>query len=209
MAITKKLRHQDYTVAWVCALPMEMAAAKAMLDEIHTKLSQPPTDPNTYTLGAICSHNVVIACLPFGVYGTTSATTVVSHMISFGIKIPDASAASTTNILNRGTGNLGNSATTCKSSYSSHQPTFTLVNFFNQGPAINTVGKLNNVTNPVGQTAVPNTNSKTGGNDSSSEGSSGLLELVANVKAGSAPSLGNWIWVGGDWGSLGNGGISL
>jgi len=126
---------------------------------------------------------------------------------SFGIEIPDASAAGTTNALNGGTGNLGDSAATCKSSYSGRQPTFILVDFFDQGPAIGTVDKLNNVTNPVGRTAVPNTNSEAGGNDSS--GSSGLSALVANVKAGSTPSLGNWIWVGGDWESLGNGGISL
>lgn len=128
---------------------------------------------------------------------------------SFGIEIPDASAAGTTNALNGGTGNLGDAAATCKSSYSDRQPTFILVDFFDQGPAIDTVDKLNNVTNPVGRTAVPNTNSEAGGSDSSSGGSSGLSELVANVKAGSTPSLGNWIWVGGDWGSLGNGGISI
>jgi hypothetical protein len=30
----RSLCHYDYTVAWVCALPLEMAAAKSMLDEI-------------------------------------------------------------------------------------------------------------------------------------------------------------------------------
>lgn len=63
----------DYTVAWICALPLEMAAAKAMLDELHAPLSQPPTNHNTYTLSTLSGHNVVIACLPSGVYGTTSA----------------------------------------------------------------------------------------------------------------------------------------
>lgn len=69
-------------MGWICALPLEMAAAKAMLDETHTRLSQPSTDHNAYTLGEICGHNVVIACLPSGVYGTTSAATVLSQMIS-------------------------------------------------------------------------------------------------------------------------------
>ena len=27
--------YQDYTVGWICALPTEMAAARAMLDELH------------------------------------------------------------------------------------------------------------------------------------------------------------------------------
>ncbi|KNG83199.1 hypothetical protein ANOM_008823 [Aspergillus nomiae NRRL 13137] len=41
----------DYTVAWICALPLEMAAAKVMLDEVHPPLPQPETDHNVYTLG--------------------------------------------------------------------------------------------------------------------------------------------------------------
>ncbi|GKZ26792.1 hypothetical protein AbraCBS73388_003177 [Aspergillus brasiliensis] len=74
--------HDDYTVAWICALPSELAAAKAMLDDVHPPLPQPESDHNVYTLGRIGSHNVVVACLPGGVYGTISATGVVSHMVS-------------------------------------------------------------------------------------------------------------------------------
>ncbi|GMF97349.1 unnamed protein product [Aspergillus oryzae] len=77
----------DYTVAWICALPLEMAAAKAMLDEVHPPLPQPETDHNVYTLGSVSGHNVVVAPLPSGVYGTISASTVVSHMISTYSKI--------------------------------------------------------------------------------------------------------------------------
>jgi hypothetical protein len=76
------LSHDDYAVAWVCALPLEMAAAKIMLKETHESLSQPPTDPNSYTLGTLSGHNIVIACLPSGVYGTTSATAVLAKMHS-------------------------------------------------------------------------------------------------------------------------------
>ncbi|KAB8253480.1 purine and uridine phosphorylase [Aspergillus pseudonomiae] len=72
----------NYTVAWICALPLEMAAAKAMLDEVHPPLPQPETDHNVYTLGRVSNHNVVVACLPGGVYGTISAAAVASHMIS-------------------------------------------------------------------------------------------------------------------------------
>ncbi|KAE8390298.1 nucleoside phosphorylase domain-containing protein [Aspergillus alliaceus] len=72
----------DYTVAWICALPLEMAAAKVMLDEVHPPLPQPETDHNVYTLGRVSNHNVVVACLPGGVYGTISATAVASHMVS-------------------------------------------------------------------------------------------------------------------------------
>jgi nucleoside phosphorylase len=74
--------HYDYTVAWISALPLEMAAARQMFDQFHDRLPQPLTDTNTYILGSICGHNVVLACLPSGVYGTTSAATVVAQMRS-------------------------------------------------------------------------------------------------------------------------------
>ncbi|KAL4874203.1 nucleoside phosphorylase domain-containing protein [Aspergillus karnatakaensis] len=73
--------HGDYTIAWICALPLEMAAAKLMLERIHPLLSQPQTDHNVYTLGSISGHNIVIACLPSGVYGTTSAAIVLDQML--------------------------------------------------------------------------------------------------------------------------------
>jgi nucleoside phosphorylase len=93
MPSLKKLSHSNYTAGWICALPLEMAAATAMLDECHESLSQSPSDENTYTLGEISGHNVVIACLPVGVYGTTSATTVAAQMrltfpaIRFGLMV--------------------------------------------------------------------------------------------------------------------------
>ena len=79
---TVTMRNHDYTVAWVCALPLEMAAAKAMLDEIHSDLPTSSNDQNTYVLGRIRAHNVAIACLPSGIYGTISAATVANQMLS-------------------------------------------------------------------------------------------------------------------------------
>ncbi|KAJ5802105.1 uncharacterized protein N7503_004555 [Penicillium pulvis] len=70
----------DYTIGWICALPLEMAAAKAALDELHPRLPVSPNDHNIYTLGAIKGHNITIACLPSGIYGTTSAGIVASHL---------------------------------------------------------------------------------------------------------------------------------
>ncbi|KAL2813078.1 hypothetical protein BDW59DRAFT_176835 [Aspergillus cavernicola] len=75
------LSHDAYTMAWICALPLEMAAAKLILDEVHANLAQPLTDHNCYTLGSVHSHNIVIACLPSGVYGTISATTILAQML--------------------------------------------------------------------------------------------------------------------------------
>ncbi|CZS79719.1 unnamed protein product [Fusarium graminearum] len=76
-----KLTHNDYTVGWVCVLPKEQTAALAMLDCEHPALPKQPTDKNAYTLGAVGEHNVVIACLPKGMYGTNSAATVAARML--------------------------------------------------------------------------------------------------------------------------------
>lgn len=74
------LTYSDYTIGWICALPLEMAAAKAALDELHPQLPASAGDHNIYTLGAIHGHNIAIACLPYGVYGTTSAAIVAAHL---------------------------------------------------------------------------------------------------------------------------------
>ncbi|KAB8235186.1 uncharacterized protein BDW43DRAFT_299123 [Aspergillus alliaceus] len=76
------LTHDDYTIAWISALPLEMAAASVMLDKTHNPLPQPVTDPNAYVLGELSGHCIVMACLPTCVYGTISAATGMSHMIS-------------------------------------------------------------------------------------------------------------------------------
>ncbi|KAK6500716.1 hypothetical protein TWF506_003480 [Arthrobotrys conoides] len=75
--------HNDYTVGWVCALPKEQAAAIAMLDERHENLPNPPKskDDNSYALGSIGLHNIVIACLPKGKVGIISAASVAMNMI--------------------------------------------------------------------------------------------------------------------------------
>ncbi|KAL2826481.1 purine and uridine phosphorylase [Aspergillus cavernicola] len=72
-----------YTVGWICALPLEMAAAIAMLDEDHGRPShQAATDHNTYRLGQIGDHDVVLGCLPSGVYGMTRAVSVAVQMLA-------------------------------------------------------------------------------------------------------------------------------
>ncbi|RAL17378.1 purine and uridine phosphorylase [Aspergillus homomorphus CBS 101889] len=74
--------HRDYTVGWVCALPRELAAAQAILDEIHLPLPQVSSDQNNYTFGRIGPHNIVMACLPAGVTGTVSAARVANNMMA-------------------------------------------------------------------------------------------------------------------------------
>ena len=77
------LPNDEYMVGWICALPVERAAAEAMLDEKHDQpRRQLSSDHNFYTLGRIGGHNVVITCLPAGVYGTSPAATVATQMQS-------------------------------------------------------------------------------------------------------------------------------
>jgi nucleoside phosphorylase len=58
-----------------------MAAAQALLDEVHKDLVANPRDHNTYALGRIGEHNVVIAGLPSGRYGLASTAAAASHLV--------------------------------------------------------------------------------------------------------------------------------
>lgn len=78
--LEKSLSSMEYTVGWVCALPVELAAAKEMLDEEYLGALRGHDDEDIYTLGKIAEHNVVIACLPAGQYGTNSAAAVAMRM---------------------------------------------------------------------------------------------------------------------------------
>lgn len=77
---SRPLSYEHYNVAWICALPIELAAAKAMLDKIHKNLSRQPNDSNSYSLGSIEEHNIVIACLPYDQYGTVNAASVLNNI---------------------------------------------------------------------------------------------------------------------------------
>ena len=74
---------KDYTIGWICAIKTEYVAAQVFLDEEH---DGPETvslnDNNDYTLGKIGKHNVVIAVLPSGEYGISSAAVVARDMLS-------------------------------------------------------------------------------------------------------------------------------
>jgi nucleoside phosphorylase len=73
---------KDYTVGWICAIETEYTAAQTFFDKEHA----PPDhlsyyDPNHYSLGVIQGHNVVMAVLPDGEYGTSSAASVITNML--------------------------------------------------------------------------------------------------------------------------------
>ena len=73
---------EEYTVGWICAISTEYTAAQAFLDEKHEP-PEPlsPADNNAYTVGIIGKHKVVIAVLPDGEYGISSAAAVAKDML--------------------------------------------------------------------------------------------------------------------------------
>lgn len=85
-----RLSREEYTVGWVCALPLELAAAKGILDEEHDSHQD---DSMIYTLGRLGEHNLVIVCLPGGDTGTNAASVVAAQIahsfpsIRFGMVI--------------------------------------------------------------------------------------------------------------------------
>lgn len=70
-----------YTVGWICAVEAELVAAQLMLDEEHDAPDElPVNDNNSYTLGRIGKHLVVIAALPHWQYGLVTAAAVATNM---------------------------------------------------------------------------------------------------------------------------------
>jgi nucleoside phosphorylase len=93
--MSRPLRREEYTVGWICALPVELAAAQEMLDEEHDDLERDlgDNDENLYALGSIGGHHVVIVCLPAGRIGNNPAAAVATQMratfkgIRFGLMV--------------------------------------------------------------------------------------------------------------------------
>ena len=83
----------DYKIGIICALPLERTAVECMLDRHFDPLLTAPGDNNTYSFGGIGQHNVVIASLGAGDYGTVAAGGVANdlrrsfHGIKLGLMV--------------------------------------------------------------------------------------------------------------------------
>ncbi|KAI1060008.1 hypothetical protein LB506_012617 [Fusarium annulatum] len=75
-----KVQPENYSVGWICALDIELTAAECMLDASHGNCDQDTHDSNTYILGSIGEHNIVLACLPDGGAGNNNAAIVATHL---------------------------------------------------------------------------------------------------------------------------------
>ena len=79
---SKRRTHEDYTIGWICALDIELTAARGMLDEEHDYCPLlGGQNHNVYTLGTIGEHNIAIACLPAGSNGKSAAATCAISLI--------------------------------------------------------------------------------------------------------------------------------
>ena len=70
----------EFTVGWICALHIELAAAQGMLEEEYDaeELQKDPKDPHEYSLGQIAGHNIVLTLLIST--GTNSAGSAARHL---------------------------------------------------------------------------------------------------------------------------------
>ena len=78
-ALPRRLSCDDYTVACVSPMGVELAAMEAMLDDIHESLPS-SRDHNGYTLGRIGPHNTVIAVMP--AIGNNRAASVATQLLN-------------------------------------------------------------------------------------------------------------------------------
>ncbi|KAK5102954.1 hypothetical protein LTS08_003757 [Lithohypha guttulata] len=118
------------------------------------------------------------------------------------IQTPDVDNITTTNSPSTtAVGMLGASLGTCQQAYGK-APTFVLVDFFDEGPAINAVDAINGIT-PTGRIALPARDTDTNRADS---GFVGVKNLAEQVQEGKKPLKGAWIYAAGQWSF---GGINL
>ena len=113
-----RLTRGEYTVALICPMGHEFAPLMAMLDQKHQSL-QTIRDQNSYTLGSMAGHNVVIATMPET--GTHKAATVATQLLNdfpsirFGLLVGIGGGIPTVNVdirlgdvvVSKPTGNFG------------------------------------------------------------------------------------------------------
>jgi nucleoside phosphorylase len=74
-----RLSQDDYPIACICPRGVELAAVQAMLDDIHEPLPS-ARDQNSYTLGRIGNHNIVVAVMPD--IGNNQAALVATQLLN-------------------------------------------------------------------------------------------------------------------------------
>ncbi|KAJ5116734.1 hypothetical protein N7456_001082 [Penicillium angulare] len=69
----------DFLVGWICTIPTEWVVARAFFDQEYALKVDQPKIKNSYALGRIGKHNVVISSLPSGEYGKSTVSRVAEE----------------------------------------------------------------------------------------------------------------------------------
>ncbi|KAF3160751.1 hypothetical protein TWF788_002888 [Orbilia oligospora] len=79
----RPLTREAYSIGWICAIQIELAAALAVLDEVlpESPFGMIQGDSNLYYFGRIKNHDIVITCLPAGIMGIAPATMAATNMM--------------------------------------------------------------------------------------------------------------------------------
>jgi len=75
----RRLSHDDYTVAIICPMGVELAPVIALLDEKHKNL-ETSRDQNAYELGNMGQHNIVVAVM--WNIGNNAAASVITQLLN-------------------------------------------------------------------------------------------------------------------------------
>ncbi|KAK6329776.1 hypothetical protein TWF730_006075 [Orbilia blumenaviensis] len=78
---------KEYTIGWICALPLEQQASGSVFDNIHSTTGHPDIPDegqsgDVYILGNIGNLNIVLATLTIGRYGNVRAAVVATQLVS-------------------------------------------------------------------------------------------------------------------------------
>ena len=181
--------------------PSTISSSQSYLMDEFTFIFENPFD-NTAVTDFTCTPD-----RPSGVKGNSQAAissnrmALTNHFLYaqglFDIETPAVDNITTTNSPNQTVGNFGKALDSCKSEYGK-VPTFTLLDFVDEGPAINAVDTMNGIT-PVGRAAVPKRDTKGDVDDASQASFQGVIDLNNEVKNGEHPKMGAWIWGAGKW----------
>lgn len=83
MGSNSMLRHSEYTVAWICTLGVELAAAQALLDDIHDPLPGELFKGSMLFFGTVANHHVVIVYLDATIHQASEATKLPELSVPF------------------------------------------------------------------------------------------------------------------------------
>lgn len=78
----RRLTNEAYTIGWICTSMNDLAAARAVMDEVHSRLPQHPADKNDYILGSVNGHNIVVTSLSTAQAGTIAAAVAAARIMS-------------------------------------------------------------------------------------------------------------------------------